>query len=132
MSIKIKTQEALKAKQSCEKLLKKSFCAKTAFKLLQFQKELSEIESNFNQIKDETVVKYSTKDEKNNPIYETLENGQTFLSVAPENRFICTKEISELLSQEVEVTEIFFNIEEFGENLITGEDLEGLLPFIKE
>lgn len=130
MSMKIKIQEALEAKKSCEKLLKNSFRAKIAFKLLQLQKALSVIEQDFNQAKDETIKKYATKDEDGNPITETLEDGKTFVSVLPEYRIKCTKEIAEILTQEVEIAEIYFNIEDFGESLIVGEELSGLLPFI--
>lgn len=132
MSMKIKIQEALEAKKSCEKLLKNSFRAKIAFKLLQLQKALSVIEQDFNQAKDETIKKYATKDEDGNPITETLEDGKTFVSVLPEYRIECTKEIAEILTQEVEIAEIYFNIEDFGESLIVGEELSGLLPFISE
>lgn len=132
MSMKIKIQEALEAKKSCENLLKKSFRAKIAFKLLQLQKALSVIEQDFNQAKDETIKKYANKDEDGNPITETLENGKTFVSVLPEYRIECTKEIAEILTQEVEIAEIYFNIEDFGESLIIGEELSGLLPFILE
>lgn len=130
MSMKIQIQDALNAKQSCDKLLKNSFKAKVIFKLLQLQKELNEIEKNFNETRDGTVKKYAAKDDNGEPIVETLEDGKTFVSVLPEYRIECTKEIAEILTQEVEIAEIYFNVEDFGESLIVGEELSGLLPFI--
>ena len=132
MSIKVQVQEALEAKQSCEKLIKGSFKAKTAFKLLQFQKELSIVEQNFNQVREETIKKYSLKDENGEPIIEDLGDGKSFVSVDPKERVNCTKEIAEALTQEVEVSELYFNIDEFGDGLIVAEDLSGLVPFITE
>ena len=132
MSIKIKIQDGLEAKQSCEKLLKKTFKAKTSFKLLQLQKELLSVEENFNQIKEETIKKYATKDDDGNPVTETLEDGRSFISVDPEKRLACTAEIAEALTQEIEIKEIKFNLEDFGDEAITGEDLLGIFPFINE
>ena len=132
MSIKIKIQDGLEAKQSCEKLLKKTFKAKTSFKLLQLQKELLSVEENFNQIKEETIKKYATKDDNGEPITETLEDGRSFISVDPEKRLACTAEIAEALTQEIEIKEINFNLEDFGDETITGEDLLGIFPFINE
>ena len=132
MSIKIKIQDGLEAKQSCEKLLKKTFKAKTSFKLLQLQKELLSVEENFNQIKEETIKKYATKDDNGEPITETLEDGRSFISVDPEKRLACTAEIAEALTQEIEIKEINFNLEVFGDETITGEDLLGIFPFINE
>ena len=132
MSIKIKIQEALEAKLSCEKLIKNSFKAKTAFKLLQLQKELNNAEQNFNQVREDTIKKYALKDEKGEPVIEDLGDGKSFISVDPQYRVDCTKEITEILIQEIEIAEIQFSIEDFGENLIIAEDLSGLMPFIKE
>lgn len=132
MSIKIKIQEGLEAKKSCENLLKKNFKAKTSFKLLQLQKELILLEENFNQIKEETIKKYAIVDEENNPITEILEDGRSFICVDPEKRLECTLELTEALAQEIEVKEIKFNLEEFGDELISGEELSGIFPFISE
>lgn len=132
MSIKIKIQDGLEAKQSCENLLKKPLKAKTSFKLLQLKKELETVEENFNQIKEETVRKYSIKDDNGNPITETLEDGRSLISVEPKKRLECTAEIMEALSQEIEIKEIKFNIEEFGDEAITGEELTGIFIFINE
>ena len=132
MSIKIKIQEGLEAKKSCENLLKKNFKAKTSFKLLQLQKELILLEENFNQIKEETIKKYAIVDEENNPITEILEDGRSFICVDPEKRLECTLELTEALTQEVEIKEINFNLEEFGDELISGEEMFGIFPFISE
>lgn len=132
MSIKIKIQEGLEAKKSCENLLKKNFKAKTSFKLLQLQKELILLEENFSQIKEKTIKKYAMVDEENNPITETLEDGRSFICVDPEKRLDCTMEIADALSQEVEIKEINFNLEEFGDELISGEEMFGIFPFISE
>jgi predicted nucleic acid-binding protein len=132
MSIKIKVQEALQAKQSCEKLLKGSYKAKTAFKLLQLQKELIIAEQNFNEVRENTVKKYALKDEAGEPIIEDLGDGKSFVSVDPDKRLECTREITEALEQEIEISEIYFSIEDFGDGLIVAEDLNGLLPFITE
>lgn len=130
--MKIQIQEALNAKQTCDKLLKKSFKAKTSFKLLQLQKELVSVEENFNQIKEETIRKYAIKDDDGNPVTETLEDGRSFISVDPEKRIICTTEITEALIQEIEIKEIKFNLDDFGDEAIAGEDLVGIFSFINE
>ena len=132
MSIKIKIQDALDAKQSCEALLKNSFKARTSFKLLQLQKELDVVVLDFNKSKEETIKKYAIKDENGEPITEKTKDGKTFVSVDPEKRLECTSEIIEALSQEVEIKEIKFNIEEFGDEAITGEELTGIFIFIEE
>lgn len=132
MSIKIKIQEGLEAKQSCEKLLKKTFKAKTSFKLLQLQKELTLVEENFEQIKEETIKKYSIKDEEGKPVTELMQDGRSFISVDPTKRLICTEELAEALSQEIEIKEIKFNLNEFGDELIAGEELIGIFQFINE
>ena len=132
MSIKIKVQEVLEAKLSCEKLVKNNYKAKTAFKLLQLQKTLQEAEQNFSQVREDTIKKYSLKDENGDPIVEDLGDGKSFISVDPAKRIECTKEITEALEQEIEISEVYFSIEDFGDELISAEILNGLFPFITE
>ena len=132
MSIKITIQEALDANASCDTLIKKTFPAKTSFNLVRLKKELATIEKTFFETRDATINKYAIKNEKGENDVQTLEDGQAFLSVAPEDRENFTKELLEVLKQEIELPEIYFNIEDFGTELVVAEDLIGLLPFINE
>lgn len=132
MSIKITVQEALDASISCNELIKKSFPAKLGFKIIRLKKELELIEQSFNETKNSTIIKYAEKDENGQPKREIQEDGKTFLSIALENREKCTKELTEALNEEVEVSQITFNSEEFGNEDILTEILIGLFPFIIE
>lgn len=132
MSIKITVQEALDASISCNELIKKSFPAKLGFKIIRLKKELELIEQSFNETKNSTIIKYAEKDENGEPKREIQEDGKTFLPIAVENREKCTKELTEALHEEVEVSQITFNSEEFGNEDILTEILIGLFPFIVE
>ena len=132
MSIKITVQEALDASISCNELIKKSFPAKLGFKIIRLKKELELIEQSFNETKNSTIIKYAEKDENGEPKREVQEDGKTFLPIALENREKCTKELTEALNEEVEVSQITFNSEEFGNEDILTEILIGLFPFIIE
>lgn len=132
MSIKITVQEALNASISCNELIKKSFPAKLGFKIIRLKKELELIEQSFNETKNSTIIKYAEKDENGEPKREVQEDGKTFLPIALENREKCTKELTEALNEEVEVSQITFNSEEFGNEDILTEILIGLFPFIIE
>lgn len=130
--MKITLQKAIEGYISCNNLIKKSFSAKTAIKLLRLQRELENFYNSFNEVKDSTILKYAIKDENGEPKIETLEEGKTFVPVAPENRDKCTKELNEALEEEVDISDITFKTEDFGEDLIVVEELIGLLPFIAE
>lgn len=132
MSIKITVQEALNASISCNELIKKSFPAKLGFKIIRLKKELELIEQSFNETKNSTIIKYAEKDENGEPKREVQEDGKTFLPIALEDREKCTKELTEALNEEVEVSQITFNSEEFGNEDILTEILIGLFPFIIE
>lgn len=131
MSIKLTVEQALNAYASCNELIKRSFSAKTAIKLIRLQKELETLCQTFYKVKDETIIKYSMKDENGEAKVENLEDGRSFVPIALENREICTKELNEALAQEIEVSNICFNEEDFGDEKISAEYLIGLLPFIK-
>lgn len=130
MSIKIKLQAALDAKSSCDNLSKLSFSAKTSFKLVKLKKELEIISQSFDEIKKATIKKYAEKDDRNEVKVSYLEDGQSFITIAPEYRTKCTEEINEALEQEIEISDIYFDLEDFGEEKISAEDLLGIEPFI--
>lgn len=132
MSINLTIQEAIEAKKACDVLSQKSFSAKTSFKLIKLLKELSSIEKTFNEIQNMTILKYASRDNNNEVIKEELEDGKVFIPIALENREKCNKELTEALEQEIEILDIFFDINEFGEELISPENLIGLYPFIIE
>lgn len=132
MSIKITVQEALDASISCNELIKKSFPAKLGFKIIRLKKELELIKQSFDETKNSTIIKYAEKDENGEPKREIEEDGKTFLPIAVENREKCIKELTEALNEEVEVSQITFNSEEFGDEDILTEILIGLFPFIIE
>lgn len=131
MSIKLTVEQALDAYTSCNELIKKSFSAKTAIRLIRLQKELEIPYQAFNKAKDDTIIKYSIKDENGETKVENLEDGRSFVLIGLENREICAKELNEALAQEIEVSDIYFNEEDFGDEKISAEYLIGLLPFIK-
>ena len=132
MSIKITVQQALEASISCNELIKKSFPAKLGFKLIRLKKELESIEQSFNETKNSTIIKYAEKDKNGDPKKEIIEEGKTFMPIAVENREKCTKELTEALNEEIEISNITFSSEEFGDENILTEALLGLLPFISE
>lgn len=130
--MQITIEEALNAYVACNNLLKRTFPAKVSFKLARLIKELSLVEQTFNEIKNLTVKKYATRDENGEIITETLEDGKTFIPLPLSSREACAQEISDALLEKTEISEIYFNIEDFGTEMLLVEDLAGLLPFIEE
>lgn len=130
--MKISLQDAIAAKKSCEKFLSKNFSAKTSFRLVKLKKELEILNQSFLEAKDKCLEKYGEKDENGKLVINTDNNGLSFSPIPAKNQGIFTKELIEILEEEIEVSDTFFNIEDFGEELVSGEDLLGLLPFIKD
>ena len=132
MEVSISIQKALDAKQACQRLLQKSFPPKTVFKLVTLNDILSKVEQTFLETRRLTILKYGKKDDNGDIITEQLENGQSYIPIEPEYQQICTKEISEALIEEVEIPAIEININEFGDEILAGNDLLGLYPFLVE
>lgn len=130
--MQITIEEALNAYGACNNLLKRTFPAKVSFKLARLMKELSLVEQTFNEIKNLTIKKYATRDENGEIITETLEDGKTFIPLPLSSREACAQEINDALLEKTEISEIYFNIEDFGTEMLLVEDLAGLLPFIEE
>ena len=130
MGFFISIQKAIDARQSCQNLLQKSFPAKTLFKLISLNEALTPIEQNFMESRRLTILKYAERDENGEVITEQLENGQSYVPIEKDKQEICTKEITEALMQEVEVPEIEININEFGDEMLAGNELMGLYPFL--
>lgn len=132
MSIRITVEEALLANSVCGKLLTKAFPIKTSFKLAQLIKELSAIEQIFFEAKNKAILKYAKRNEMDEIIMDETEDGQSFIPLAPEHMESCAKELNDTLKETVEISKIQFFIEEFGDELLSPEDLLGIYPFITE
>lgn len=130
MTIKLKAQELILANQTCKSLLKKSFSAKTLFKLIHLSKQLNNIEQIFNETQNATINKYAKRDEKGEIITETLNDNQIYIPILPEFQEQCNKEITEALAQNFDINYSPIKIEELEEEKITGEELMALYPFI--
>lgn len=125
-------QEIIDANQICNILLKDNFPVRTSFKLIRLKKELTSAEENFNEIRNMIINKYSEKDENGELVTKVLENGQTIIPIQKEFREICTKEITEALKIEQDISDIFFDLEEFENITISPDDLLKIYQFIKE
>lgn len=132
MGFFISIQKAIDARQSCQNLLQKNFSAKTLFKLISLNEILAPIEQSFMETRRLTILKYAEKDKNGEIVTEHLENGQSYVPIKKDKQEICTKEITEALIQEIEVPEIKINIDEFGDEILAGNDLIGLYPFLAE
>ena len=130
MGFFISIQKAIDARLCCQNLLQKSFPAKTLFKLISLNEALTPIEQNFMESRRLTILKYAERDENGEVITEQLENGQSYVPIEKDKQEICTREITETLMQEVEVPEIEININEFGDEILAGNELMGLYPFL--
>lgn len=132
MKILISIQKALDAKAACQNLLQKSFPAKTTFKLIRLNETLAKIEQSFLETRRLTILKYGKKDEQGNVVTEYLENGQSYIPIEKEYQQICTKELTDALLEEIEINATEINIDEFGDEILAGNDLIGLYPFLTE
>lgn len=97
-----------------------------------FSKLASEIqkEKNFYQTKLQSIVDaYGEKDADGNFI---LTPDQTGVQIKKEDLEQCQKEVSELSNLEVEINGTEFTLEELGSFDLTLQEIQNLMPFIKE
>ena len=77
----------------------------------------------------EIITAYSQKDENGAPIWS--EDG-TYIKVIPEKMTECQSEVLQLNTLEITPPDISFSIEDFGEVNLSPENLQVILPFIRD
>lgn len=77
----------------------------------------------------EIIMLFSVKDDKGNPVY--AEDG-SYVKVLPEKMPECQNEIHQLNTLEIEMPNITFILDDFGEVNLSTESLRAILPFIQE
>jgi hypothetical protein len=113
-------------KKAFEKL---SLPIKTSYKLTKLFSSIDqEIDFYTNKMK-EIITAYSQKDENGAPIWS--EDG-TYIKVIPEKMAECQSEVLQLNALEIAPPDISFSIEDFGEVNLSPENLQVILPFIRD
>ena len=123
--------EVMKASESYNKIDKTKFSLKTAYKLARLFRNLETETKCYEDTVRETILKYSLKDTDGNPIIKSGDKGDS-VEIPPENQQKCMTEIEELNNTQIEINDCFFTLEDFGDLTISIEEIQGLLPFIKE
>ena len=113
-------------KKAFEKL---SLPIKTSYKLTKLFSSIDqEIDFYTNKMK-EIITAYSQKDENGAPIWS--EDG-TYIKVIPEKMTKCQSEVLLLNTMEITPPDISFSIEDLGEVNLSPENLQVILPFIRD
>ena len=113
-------------KKAFEKL---SLPIKTSYKLTKLFSSIDqEIDFYTNKMK-EIITAYSQKDENGAPIWS--EDG-TYIKVIPEKMTECQSEVLQLNTLEITPPDISFSIEDFGEVNLSPENLQVILPCIRD
>lgn len=102
---------------------------RTSYKLTKLFTAVAEEVNFYKKKMQEIIMVFSVKDGKGNPVY--AEDG-SYIKVLPEKMSECQSEISQLNALEVEMPNVSFTLDDFGEVSLSPESLRAILPFIQE
>ena len=129
--MKLNLEEILTAVSSYNKIKHEKFNLKTAYRLSRLFDTLTEEQVRYETLVRDALIKYSRKDENGNPIVNTSEKGES-VEILPEYQATFKAEMEDLNNNEIEIEDCFFTFEDFGNLTISIEEIQGLLPFIKD
>lgn len=122
MKLSLVTNE--KTFAAIKKLMVQPMPIKSAFKLKNTVKKLDEHLTSFHEVRKNRLNQLCSKDENGNPLFDDKGG----LVISQEDLVVFSKEITELLDQDIEVA--LLSIEELASCNLSGEDLLALDGFI--
>ena len=127
--MKIKMYQILEFENIYNKLKDEKMSVKTAYKFSKLTREI-ENERFFYQTKLQSIIEtYGEKDDEGNFVLTEDKNGVQIKKGEIEK---CQREVAELTNLDVEINGIEISIEELENFKLTLQDMEILVPFIKE
>ena len=127
--MKIKMYQILEFENIYNKLKDEKMSVKTAYKFSKLTREI-ENERFFYQTKLQSIIEtYGEKDDEGNFVLTEDKNGVQIKKGEIEK---CQREVAELTNLDVEINGIEISIEELESFELTLQDMEILMPFIKE
>ena len=127
--MKIKMYQILEFENIYNKLKDEKMSVKTAYKFSKLTREI-ENERFFYQTKLQSIIEtYGEKDDEGNFVLTEDKNGVQIKKGEIEK---CQREVAELTNLDVEINGIEISIEELENFELTLQDIEILVPFIKE
>lgn len=125
----VKMYQILEFEKFYNKIKDVKMSIKTAYKFSRFMREIDN-ERIFYQTKFQSIIEtYGEKDEEGNFI---LTQDKTGIQIKKAELNKCQKEVTELSNLEVEISGIDISIEELENFELTLQDMNILMPFIKE
>lgn len=125
----IKMHQILEFQLFYDKIKEKEMSIKTAYK---FSKLISRLDTEikFYQKKFQSILeKYGEKDEKGN--FKLTEDKKGVV-IKQENLLVCQKEVEELHNLDIEISEADFTLDELDSLNVTIQEMNIMMPFIKE
>lgn len=126
--IRLTLTEVMNVGPALQQLAEKSFPGATTFKIARLIREINKEINTFEDGRLQIINKYGIK--KENGEIEVQENGN--VKIAPENIGECNKELSELLSTEVDINAEKLDISAFEKIELTPTMALAIEPIIKE
>lgn len=102
---------------------------KTAHKLSKLSKATEEEIGFYREKMAELIEQYAQKDDGGNYVY--INNGRD-IAIIPDKIQECQSKIHELETMEIELPDIGFSVDEFENTTLTVDELQPILPFIKD
>lgn len=124
----IKMHQAVLAYQTCLAFKKEKMPLKTAYKFNRLIDRLEEEVIFYNQKLDEAVKNYAELNEDGSPVFMD----DTTVKIREDKVEECQKVMGELEDLDIEVNAILFELEELEHLSISIEEVNNLIPFIKE
>lgn len=122
-------QQLLSFSEFYNEIKSQKLSIKTAYRLAQLNRAI-ENELQFYQDKVQSILQEYGEHDENGQLVPT-EDGRG-VKLMPGTEHKCYAAMAELQSLDVELPDIKFNIEEFGEATLSPEHMEAILPFIEE
>lgn len=127
--MKIKMYQILEFENTYNKLKNEKMSIKTAYKFSKLAREI-ENERFFYQTKLQSIIEtYGEKDDEGNFVLTEDKNGVQIKKGEIEK---CQREVAELSNLDIEINGVEISIEELENFELTLQDMEILVPFIKE
>lgn len=125
----IKMHQILEFQFFYDKIKEKEMSIKTAYK---FSKLISRLDTEikFYQKKFQSILeKYGEKDKDGN--FKLTEDKKGVV-IKQENLIVCQKEVEELHNLDIEISEVDFTLDELDSLNVTIQDMNIIIPFMKE
>lgn len=123
----IKRKDAFSVSDAIRKLSEQKFNIKLQYKFIKLEKEINADRQIFQELINKNCADYFERDENNMII--TLQNGG--VKIKKENLKDCQNLIDELYEQNIQLNDIYFNLDELEPLGLTLGELSLFEPFIK-